>query len=228
MGNHFAKGKKLIDRPIEERIARFPRRPDERELGTDLGYGLMGSSNIELNEDERSVRVEPQQIPIKIATVWMYFVLAFIAAVLLWIGDKDTMIWVMLVFAGIIIIPTMMAVLSWLNEKTGTEPFLVYNKSSDRITLPRVELAFAKEQLREIVFLDRFVDENRFWQVALLVEVDGSWTYVHLFNGAGATTGMKVFGCKELYERLADRLEIESRLVKFTRQESRKSLSLPL
>ena len=208
-------------RAIEDRIKSFDRRPDDKELGTDLGYGLMGTSSIHMKEYGQLLKVEPLQIPIKYVTIWMYFVLALLATISFFVGMGDTLTYVMFVFAGLFIIPAMMTALSWINEQTGNEPYLVFDKSTGNVELPRLSSSYSKDQLREIIFLDRFVQDNRYWQVGLLVEEQGSWTYLHLFNEAGTGTGMGWMGVKELYENIGDELGIELRRLKFTREASK-------
>ena len=211
-----------VDRPVERRIARFGIRPDDIQLGTELGYGLMGGSGTKLKEDEHSAQVLPQQIPIVGVAIWMYFVLGVIATILFWVGENEPMPWIMLIFGGgIFIIPTMMGILSWINKAMGSEPYLVFDKAQDDVSLPRLSMTFNRNQLREIVFLDRFVEGNRFWQVALLIEEgNDQWIYVHLYNAAGDGTGMQWFGVKELYEQIAESLGIQARRLKFSKAES--------
>ena len=209
-----------LDRPVEDRVVNFNCEPDDRQLGTDLGYGLMGSSGTSLNQKGEIAKVEPMVIPIKLAAVWMYFVSLLIVAILIITGTRDMLPWVILGFACVIIIPFMMSVLSWVNQQTGNVPYLVFNKSEGTVELPRLSRKFVVDQLRQIVFLDRFVDGNRFFQVALLVEEEDRWTYVHLFNDGGARSGPAFLGVKELYEKIGDLLGIESRSLKFSRKES--------
>ena len=199
----------------------FEQRPDERQLGAELGYGLMGSSSIQLIQDEQFLKVEPQRIPIVGVAIWMYFVLMLIGTILFWVGENEKLPWVMLVIAGLLIIPTMLGMFNWFNGQLGTEPYLVFNKSDEIVSLPRLSMVFDRQQLHEVLFLDRYVKGNRFWQVALLVE-DGSncWKYLHLFNEAGTGHGMQWLGVKDLYEKVAEGLGIESRRLKFSRWES--------
>ena len=214
--------------PIEDRIATFRFRPTSKELGINIGYGLMGASSRTIEDGDQFLKVLPNPVPIKLATIWMYFVLALIVLSVVVFPPRDrkslTLVCAVLVLAGIVIIPTMMAILSWINQLEGDAPFLVYEKSSDTIELPRLSKSFPKAQLETIVFLDRFVDGNRHWQVALLTSDGSEWTYFHLFNeagsGTGKGTGIGFLQFKELYEQLAESLGVESRRLKFSQQES--------
>jgi len=71
-----------VSRPVENRIVRFNQRPTDLQLGTDLGYGLMGGSDLDLKDELHVASVQPRQIPIRGVTVWMYFVLGLIATLL--------------------------------------------------------------------------------------------------------------------------------------------------
>jgi len=218
--------------PIEDRIAQFPMRPTAKELGANLGYGMLGSSSTFVEEDDQFLKVMPKNVPIKMFAIWMYFVLAVMSVFAAFsffslpadatdFSRRSAMgFCAACVFVGLFIIPIMMALLTWINKMEGTEAYLVFEKSSGIIELPRVSKSFRKQQLEEIIFLDRFVGGNRFWQVALLAQEDGQWVYVHLFNEAGSANGLEIFGYKNLYQKLADHLGVESRRLKFTKTES--------
>ena len=211
----------------KNRVVTFRHPPTEDELGATLGYGLMGSSNCNLKEQDDFLTLHPLQMPVVAGTIWMYFVLAVILVIFIWQGEQDALPYLIMLMGGIFIIPFMMSVLAWVNQQTGTESYLEFDKQENRITLPRLSLSFPKEQLREIVFLDRFVEGGRFWQIALLVEESSDhWTYAHLYNAAGSGAGMECFGLKDNYHRLADLLEIKFRRLKFSKTES-ESLSHP-
>ena len=210
-----------LDRSIEDRMVTFDSRPDDEQLGTDLGYGLIGK-DVFLEDDGQLMRVLPQAIPVKAGTIWMYFVVTALAIAFVFLGVRDPIPWFLLAMGAVIIIPLMMSVLWWLDKEGGDEAYLVFDRSTGVVELPRVSLRYPVEQLREIVFLDRWIEGDQFWQCALLVEKDGSWTYVHLFNGGGG--GLPMFGVKGIYQKIGEVLGIKSRRLRFTRAQS-KSLS---
>jgi hypothetical protein len=216
----------VYDLPIEERIAEFEKPPTDEQLGTLLGYGLMGSSGTSIKDDGDCVRVVPELIPIRGVTIWMYFVLTLIAVAFFFvqpqIGPKMFRFipWLMLLLGGLFVIPTMISMFSWINERTGKEPYLVFDKSTQVLSLPRLQRTLSQRQLIEIVFLDRYHKKHRCWQVALLAQEDEKWVYLQLFNEAGTGTGMACFGVSELYEKIANELGINARRLKFSIRKS--------
>jgi hypothetical protein len=218
---------KQADVPIEDRMAHFDARPSNEDLAVCLGYGLLGASGTSIKDDDNFMKVLPQQLPIKGIAIWMYFVLALMAVLIFFFqrfGNLPLAIhvvpWVMLTVGGLFVIPTMMNMFSWINKQTGASPYLVFDKSKHTVELPRLGLTLAQAAATEIVFLDRYVQKNRFWQVSLLVRDGNRWSYFHLFNEAGAGTGPKLFGGRELHEEIAAGLGIKSRKVKFSKRES--------
>jgi hypothetical protein len=207
-------------RPCEKRFVLFEHRPDDKQLGTDLGYGLMGASNRTLSENDKRLQYLPQPIPLPFVAVCLAIPLLMLLGYLIWQGFEEREPLAMLIL-GIFIVPIMIALFAWLNAMEGDEPFLDFEKSTGVLELPRVSMSFPKSQLREVVFLDRFVQGNRHWQVALLVEEQTNrWTYVHLFNEAGTGFGMQWLGVKDTYQKIAEALEVESRQLKFSKAES--------
>lgn len=218
----------FTDVPIEKRIAQFADRPNDKECGIALGYGLMGTSGKSLSEDPIAVEVGPKSIPIKLFLIWMYFVL-FVVIVIATLSPPaieerlffQPFVWGMLIMAAVFIIPTMGAILSWINQVTGSEPYLRWDKSTDILELSRVSKTIPRKQVKEIVFLDRYVEADRYWQVALLVQNQDEWLYIHIFNEVGSRPRFALFGFKDLSEQIADRLEINFRELKFSKKESK-------
>ena len=209
-----------MDPAVKNRIAIFAERPTEEQLGAELGYGLMGGSNRRVEDGDHFFKIAPQPIPIVGVTIWMYFVLAFAAILPIWLGPQGKEYYVLLIFSGIVIIPVMMAMLSWINGMMGTEPYIVFDKQAKQVELPRLSMTFPQEQIREIVFLDRFVENNEHWQIAMVVEEKSDrWLYVHLYNIAGREA--EWFGHKNDYNQLALSLGIGSRGLRFSRKESK-------
>ena len=209
-------------RPGEKRFVLFEHRPNNKELGVDLGYVLMGASNRTLTEDEERLQYLPQPIPLPFVAFCLAIPLLMLLGYLIWQGFREREPLAMLIL-GIFILPIMIALFAWLNAMEGDEPFLDFEKSQGVLELPRVSMSFPISQLREVVFLDRFVQGNRHWQVALLIEEQTNrWKYVHLFNEVGTGFGMQWLGVKDSYQKIAEALEVESRLLRFSKAESLK------
>ena len=206
------------DIPIEGRIARFDHQPNEDDLGTWLGTGLIGSSSTDIRDEENVLTVFPRNIPIKIAAIWMYFIVTVIMIAGVY-ADNRAMLGIA-IGGALFSVPLMLGMFWCFNRNTGDSPYLKLNKQTGLVELPRVEMTLPKEQLREVVFLNRFVDGVQYWQVALLCEDQGKWTYIHLYNEAGSGTGMHIFGCKEQYEQIAEHLGTTSRHLKFNNKDS--------
>ncbi|QEG23167.1 hypothetical protein [Mariniblastus fucicola] len=218
-----------LTRPIERRIAIFDARPGDRQLGTDLGYGLMGGSPQKFDEDSKFFKVGPQTIPPKFVAIWMYFVLAAISITFVCMGIKEMAAWGIVIGGAILIVPTMIAMFSWINHLTGKEPFLVFDKVTGIVELPRLASKYSVKQLREVIFLDRFVDRNQHWHIGLLAEEgNGSWTYLHLFNTAHICSGNGSgwLGFKDDDQKIAEALGIGFRRITFTKDESLELASL--
>ena len=210
-----------MDPAVESRIAIFTERPTEEQLGTELGYGLMGGSNRRVEDGDQIFKIAPQPIPVVAATIWMYFVLALVLLITLWLERQHKGLYALIIFSGIVIIPVMMSILSWINRTTGTEPYIVFDKHKKQVELPRLSMKFPQEQIRKIVFLERFVEDNEFWQIAMLVEESSDrWLYVHLYNAA-SQGDVEWFGFKNDYNQLALSLGVGSQLLKFSRKESK-------
>ena len=217
-------------RPVERRITSFDRKPTDQDLGTDLGCGLVGSSPSIFKDDDKFFQVGPQIIPVKFIAIWMYFVLAVMAIILLYAGG-DNADWGMIIGAGIMIVPTMIFAVAYMNEQTGSDPYLVYDKKAKQIELPRLSLKFSQTQLCEVIFLERFVggSSSCHWQVGLVIEEgDGSWTYLHLFNTGHRCSGSGLgwFGFKDEDQKIAEALGIGHRRLWYTEEESLELASL--
>ena len=212
-------------RPIEKRFVVFECRPNEQQLGTDLGYGLMGASNRTLTDDDVGLKYVPQPIPVVFAAICVTVPFIILLVYVLYFNVQDRGAWAMLLFS-IVIIPMMIVFLSWLNAMEGDEPFLVFDKSTAILELPRVGMSFPQEQLREVVFLERFVQGNLHWQVALLLEEKPvCWKYVHLFNESESAMEIQWLGVKDTYQKIADALNVESRRLRFNKKESKELAS---
>lgn len=214
--------------PVEDRMVEFDSSPSEEDLATCLGFGLIGSSGTSIQECDDLLKVVPNQIPIKGVRIWMYFVLFLIAALMLFfqpVGRLPLGVqivpWVILTVAGLFVIPTMMTMFSWVNERVGSEPYLIFDRTSGGIELPRLNKSIPQTEASEIVFLDRYVNGLQHWHVALLTRKGEVWNYLHLFNEAGASSGPRIFGSSELYEKIAAELQIDVRKVKFSKKESK-------
>ena len=209
-----------MDSAIKNRIAIFSERPGEEELAAELGYGLMGGSNRSLQNDDQFFKISPQPIPVRAFTIFMYSFLAVVSILTFWF-DGDKILHVMNVVAAIFIIPCMIGVLSWINQMTGTEPYIIFDKQANLVELPRLSMKFPKNEIREIVFLDRFVENNEYWQIAMLVEERSDrWLYVHLYNSASSGS-VGWFGFKDDYHQLALSLGIGLRRLRYSRKESK-------
>lgn len=217
-------------RPVEKRITSFDRKPTDQDLGTDLGYGLVGSSPSIFKDNDKFFQVGPQIIPVKYVAIWMYFVLAVMAIIVFYFGG-DKAVWGMIIGAGIIIVPAMIFFAAFISEQTGSDPYLVYDKKAKRVELPRLSLKFSQTQLREVIFLERFVDHSPccHWQVGLVIEEgNGSWTYLHLFNTGHRCSGSGLgwWGFKDDDQKIAEALGIGHRRLWYTEAESLELASL--
>ena len=209
------------DVPVDERIAHFDYKPNEDDLGIWLGGALIGGSNHELVDEEHSFTVVPRSIPIKAFFIFMYSLVAIMMISSFFVSDDAHVIWGVAWGAALIIVPFMGAVLWAINQATGDAPYLKLNKQTGLVELPRVEMTLPQKQLKGIVFLDRFVDGARMYQVALLCEDQGKWTYIHLYNDSGTSqTGINIFGFRGQFQQIADHLGIETCRLRFACKDS--------
>ena len=209
-------------KPIEDRMVSFDHKPTEEELSAAIGYPLMGSGSTIKWLDGR-IEVVPQKIPIRLATYWMYFVIAVMVALTLYFSKgRDVKVPLFMIgFGAVVIVPFMMGILSWINSQTGSEPYLVYDTYSSMITLPRLELSFPKEQVEMLVSLERFVDENEYYQTAILIRQEERWLYAHVLNRAEESSELINWKFTTLPRRIAKEIGVELIALRFNRKKSR-------
>jgi hypothetical protein len=212
-----------MSRTVERRIATFDREPTDEDLGTDLGYGLMGGSTHLSKDDDKFFQIDPQRIPVKLFAIWMYVVVAVIGLLVWFLGFDEPLLYAMVIGAAVVIVPVMIAAMAWLNDATGNQPFIIFDKKADQIELPRLSVKYSRSQLREVIFVSRFVDRSEHQQVGLVVEEgNGQWTYLHLFNTAHQCSGNGEgwLGFKDIDQKIAEALGITNRRISFTKAES--------
>ena len=202
-------------KPVEDRMVSFSSEPSEEQLAMAIGYPLMGTSSTTLKKREGNWEVFPQMIPVRIVAIWLYFVLVCMIIVVLFTGMGKEVVGIS-IGAGILIVPMMLGLFSWLNSQTGSEPYLVYDPESATISLPRLKISFPREQVDRLVSLNRFVDGNRFYQIAILVRQEDHWLYAHVCNEAGTAS----WGSKSLTATTAEALGVPFVELRFNRRES--------
>ena len=124
-------------------------------------------------------------------------------------------------FSAVIIVPFMIGIFSWINGQMGSDPYLIYDSESAMITLPRLELSFPKEQVEMLVSLERFVDDNEFYQTAILIRQDDRWLYAHLCNAAGETFELVNWRFTTFPQRIAKELGVKMIALRFNLKQSR-------
>lgn len=141
--------------PIESRIASFVDEPSDEQLGIAIGYPMPGSSGTQIKTTENGFEVAPEKIPVRIATIWMYFVLSLMVVTSLYTVQPDQLKIVLFMcgLAAVIIIPSMMAIFAYCNRTIGDTPYLVLEAESQTISLPRLNLSFESKDVVKLIWV---------------------------------------------------------------------------
>lgn len=117
------------------------------------------------------------------AAVWMYLVLVAMAGTVIYLNPNEWKIELPIVFfAATVIVPFMISVLAWIDRISGREPFLIFCLDSNVLTFPRLSLSFKSPKISTVVEMDRYLDGHQFRQVAVLIERESDWAYIHICN----------------------------------------------
>ena len=198
----------------------FNHEPSEEELNdVVLGYGEVGTSDIHVEMEGHEFLVRPGQIPIKGFTIWMYFCCVLFIAIAGFIGqDAFWHVLIMMIVAAIVVIPTMICMFKWINEKTGTDPYVVI-QSGVEIEIPRLKTTLPVDQIRSIV-VGNFGGLHR--QVTLLGETpEGTWSLLHLYNTAGNDNWL----VQPIHQKIDDQLGVPVFTFKRSKRESQKMIN---
>lgn len=185
----------------------FENRPAGDELAEPIGYGEMGSSGIRGVDTEESYSIRPTKIPILFASISIYAAVAIGLGMAIWSGE--VLAYAITGLGAFFIGPFMIGILVWINKSLGDLEYLHYDKTTERVILPRIPLEINAKQIVEVVYLDI---HNEHQQICLVVQQDDHWLYCHVYNRGedrrpDKTLG-KILGCESTY-RYYSRKEIK-------------------
>ena len=194
----------------------FEQRPNEAQLGVVLGYGEIGTSRIHVENQSEVFCVRPVPIPLKAFAIWMYFCCALFVAIAFFLPDDARLKVLILTGVGaVMIIPLMIGMFVFLNEQTGTQPYLSIDPESKTVELPRLDMVLPIEDVTEVVFANF---GGLHYQVALLVHrAANPWGYLHVYNDVGTPTSFS----KSTHQQIADHLGVPVTNLKIKKRDAK-------
>ena len=198
----------------------FASYPGESELSIPFLEGLGATSSIGEENENGIWRIFPKPIPVKAIAIWMYSCcLVIFPAIIFFVSEptarKPGFI---LCFAGaFMIVPLMLAIFHYVNEALGTEDYFRFDEKSRTFELPRLQVSFLADQVREVVsigFDDRLQTLLLIEETNQTDEASTCWTLYYVCDICDHRDWLGI--------KLAKQLNLKCRSFRYSNRELRK------
>ena len=197
----------------------FAEEPVGQQLAEEFDC-MWASSDTRAEDAPRCFRISPgHQMPLWMINPIMIAVI-MAAVTLVWIFDTGWSKWGITIavigFGGFAAIQVK-SLMNWINQLNGTADYIVLDKVTGEVALPRVGLVLSKMEIKRIVEL--VPDGRSPHQIAVLIKDDvalqptAHWVYAYVFSSFGGTSS-------KLAKKLADGLSIPLEKLSIPYQES--------
>ena len=193
--------RKILPPPANDRnlheishIVKFGEEPSDRRLAEKFDY-VSASSDTRAEDNPRRFQITPgppiplwiiNPIMVAVITVGVAPAWRFEAG---WSNWFHTIAWVGF---GSVAAIQFKSLMTWINQLKGTADYIVLDKITGEIVLPRVGLVLSKMEIKRIVEL--VPEGRRPHQVAVLIHDDAAlqptalWVYTYVFSSFGGTS----------------------------------------